>query len=104
MYKNIGKKIQDLAVILFALGVAVTGYMTLTLWNYNQNQALTTLVIGVLISWASTFVLYGFGSLINRCDSIFDRMKDTNEEVIELLQQQNTILRSLLKQSRNDDN
>lgn len=78
MFDNIGKKIKGLAKFFFALGVIVTviaGISNIALgadsWEgeYLIAIGIIYIVLGPIIAWAASFVLYGFGELIDKtCD------------------------------------
>ena len=72
MYDNIGSKIKSLAKVIFCIGVilCLLGGIALIgtlpdLWFIG----LLVMIIGPITSWISTWLLYGFGELIDKaCD------------------------------------
>lgn len=86
MYNNIGKKIKTLAKVLAWLGIAVSviagiaiiaggGAMSSYGSSYNMGGSaavagITTIIFGALGSWVSSFMLYGFGELIEKTTEI----------------------------------
>lgn len=81
MYENIGRKIKGLAIGLFVLGAAASILMGIYIMffdagNGNSNLAVNmiisilVMVIGCLVSWVSSWVLYGFGELIDTVEDI----------------------------------
>ena len=66
MFKNIGGKIKDLAEILCWIGVILSVIIALPSLKLNILRGIITIVIGFLVSWLGTFLLYGFGELIEK--------------------------------------
>ncbi len=71
MYNNIGKKIKVLAKVLAWIGIAasvISGLaMIIASSRVGGPMALTgilAMVLGSLLSWVSSFVLYGFGEIV----------------------------------------
>ena len=60
MYKDIGRMIKTLAEIICWIGIIVCGILGI----YTGRLIIT--IVGALASWLSTFVLYGFGELIDQ--------------------------------------
>lgn len=83
MYDNIGGKIKGLAKFLFlvdALAAVVSGIVMMG--SDDDLVGLGFLVIfgGVLIAWVSTWLLYGFGQLIENSDIIAQEFSRKNEK------------------------
>ena len=73
MYDNIGGKIKGLAKILCALESISTVIWGLYVMAEDADLALIGFLIiigGVLVTWVSTFLLYGFGELIDKACAI----------------------------------
>ena len=81
MYNNIGGKIKKLAGFLMGFGVllaVISGVRIISVgssYSYGSSGnatfiGLLTIVLGSLAAWAGSFVLYGFGELIERVQSI----------------------------------
>ena len=86
MFSNIGKKIKGLALILCIISIACFALMGIgmiiggIIENSNRYShgagtpliviGLIVIPIGVLISWISSFVLYGYGQLIHSVQNI----------------------------------
>jgi hypothetical protein len=72
MYDNIGDKIKLLAKILFALGAIAAIITGIVLIYHEETRQIAWIVIvaGPLISWASSWLVYGFGELIDNTNSI----------------------------------
>lgn len=74
MYENIGKKIKIVAVVIALIGTCVSFcYGLIMLFDSVRVAfAILTMLIGPFISWVSSFVLYGFGQLIENSDKLVD--------------------------------
>lgn len=75
MFDHIGRKIQILAIVLCALGITasvVTGIVYISAIDSPDARrvwaGILFMFLGSLLSWVSTFVLYGFGHLIENSD------------------------------------
>lgn len=70
MFENIGGKIKKLAIVLTVIGIIasfVVGIlMAVAASNLHQSQlgGILVIILGSILSWISSFVLYGFGQLI----------------------------------------
>ena len=81
MYNNIGKKIRILAIVtaaIFATLFIIIGVFLVTKQQFFAG--IPVIIFGPLFSWVSSFVLYGFGELIDKTGEIelkisSDRMK-----------------------------
>ncbi|MBQ3416360.1 MAG: hypothetical protein IJH32_00785 [Ruminococcus sp.] len=90
MFRNIGQKIKGLAIFLTIIGIIaslVIGISTIVnagkYAEYGNNGA-PSIVIGILeivagsiLSWLSSFVLYGFGQLVESAQNIERRLTGT---------------------------
>ncbi len=69
MYQEIGKKIKQLAKATFiveAIGAIITGFVLLVDWGIEDGWwALLIIVCGPIVAWVSSWLLYGFGELID---------------------------------------
>ncbi len=78
MFDNIGSKIKGLATVICWIGIIISiiiGFMTFAQFNRlapGRGVLMAILIIagGSLLSWIGSFVLYGFGELIDKADSI----------------------------------
>ncbi|MBQ9950148.1 MAG: SHOCT domain-containing protein [Clostridia bacterium] len=73
MYRNIGKKIKSLAVVMFVLLAIVSiglGIFLLCSSFYMMPVGIVVLVAGPVLAWISSFILYGFGELIDKVSDI----------------------------------
>lgn len=77
MFNNIGRKIKGLAEIICVLGIIASVFIGLGLKN--ASAGLTFLIVcgGSLLSWIGSFVLYGFGELV-------DTAMEMKEEIINI--------------------
>ena len=84
MFDNIGKKIKILAKVVCWLGITASGITAIRIWgksNWFQNtflNGLTVLVLGCLAAWAGSFLMYGFGELLERTVSIDTILRKAN--------------------------
>lgn len=90
MYNNIGKKLKTLAFTGFAVSsiIAVIVGSTIIIKGNDLLRGLAIILCGVFFSWTGSFVLYGFGQLVENSDIIrssltIDNQKEfSNTEVI----------------------
>lgn len=84
MFENIGGKIKMLAKILTALGCFASLVIGLAMGaKTGENGALLFLfiiLIGCLVSWLSSFILYGFGQLVENSDILAKHYKNQSEK------------------------
>ena len=83
MFSNIGGKIKALAQFCTWAGIiasVLTGAMILQNPRGNYVVGVAIIVFGSLISWISSFVLYGFGQLVQNSDAM---VKDRNVNAYE---------------------
>lgn len=71
LYNNIGKKIKILAKVLAWIGIAASVISGLGMIIVSSRAGgamaligILTMVLGSLLSWVSSFVLYGFGEIV----------------------------------------
>lgn len=82
MYSNIGKKIKVLAKVLAWIGIAasVISGLGMMIASSRAGDAMAfigflTMILGSLLSWVSSFVLYGFGELVENSAVIAGKKK-----------------------------
>ena len=86
MFGNIGGKIKKYAEILCWIGIGLSVVIALLLVandNGRNNSAFTgllLLIIGPLLSWVNSFVLYGFGQLVENSDEIVRHFKSEDRD------------------------
>lgn len=92
MYNNIGGKIKGLAVffcILGILGSLTVGILAIVAGSeldflfedggiYGAVGGVLIIIVGSLISWISSFLLYGFGQLVQNSDRISTALNKQN--------------------------
>ena len=75
MFNNIGFKIKMLARILTALGMVLSGIFGLITMFGSAAAGFSIIVVGCLGSWVGSFLLYGFGELIENVTEINEKLK-----------------------------
>ncbi len=81
MFKNIGFKIMTLAEILCWIGIVISVVLGIYQISTGINTSSELLIVygvliiifGTLFSWIGSFLLYGFGRLIENTDIIANR-------------------------------
>ena len=71
MFENIGGKIKTLAKVL--MWISIIGFAIYGIVMISEEQVLLgflIIAIGSLSSWVSSFVLYGFGQLVENSDKL----------------------------------
>ena len=84
MFKNIGDKIKTLAEVICILGIISSFVIGCILMAINLAfflKGILTIVLGSLASWIGSFVLYGFGQLVD--DVNFLRFNAENKAIEE---------------------
>lgn len=70
MFNNIGGKIKDLAMFFAFIGIiisCISGVMIMTSGEENcVIIGLGVMVVGSLVAWISSWILYGYGELIEK--------------------------------------
>ena len=93
MFQNIGKKIKTVAIVIMITGIllAALGGLVAFLEEYSVSNLfeafltfLTVAGLGILFSWLSVFILYGFGELVDQSMAMTQRQ----EEILRLLKEQ----------------
>jgi predicted PurR-regulated permease PerM len=93
MFQNIGKKIKTVAIVIMITGIllAVLGGLVAFFEEYSVGNIfsafltfLTVAGLGILFSWLSVFILYGFGELVDQSMAMTQRQ----EEILRLLKEQ----------------
>ena len=91
MFDNIGKKIKILAYVLTWVGIiasVITGIAMMNSFDSTvRTIGLIVLIVGSLLSWASSFIIYGFGQLIENTDIIAGRNKSSDSKNVSSNQQ-----------------
>jgi hypothetical protein len=93
MFQNIGKKIKTVAIVIMIVGIvlSVLGGLFAFWGGFLGIDFITALVgfvmiasLGILFSWLSVFILYGFGELVDQSMTMTQRQ----EEILRLLKEQ----------------
>ena len=69
MFTNIGGKIKTATKVFCGLAIALSVFLALGLFASDETvPGVILLIVGPLTSWLGSFVLYGFGELVeNSC-------------------------------------
>ena len=73
MFDNIGGKIKSLAQVVCWIGILCSVISGIVIMATDEDLAFlgfVVMVIGSLVSWVSSFTLYGFGQLIENTDQL----------------------------------
>ena len=87
MYDNIGGKIKSLAFASFiveALAAIIGGIALMD--GRGATEGVLLLIFGPIVAWVSSWLLYGFGQLIENSDIIaeeYNRKNEQHEKVVE---------------------
>lgn len=107
MFKDIGYKIETVAAVVCAIGIGVSIFGGLTL-AFVLNQMVLGIVIiigGTLVSWLSTILMYGFGTLVRTNEENNEKLNRLNEnldQLVEISERQRVLTSVLVKLTRND--
>ena len=78
MFDNIGGKIKALAQVVTWIGIIasiISGIAIISIDDEMIFVGLMVMIFGALSSWASSFVLYGFGQLVENSDKLVKMAK-----------------------------
>ncbi|MBE6956123.1 MAG: hypothetical protein E7450_01550 [Ruminococcaceae bacterium] len=73
MFRNIGKKIKVLALIIFIIETAaavITGISMMAVDEFLIPSGFLVLVAGPVVAWISSWFMYGFGEIIDKLTAI----------------------------------
>ena len=82
-YENIGNKIKGLAQMAFVvetIAAVITGFTLMATDEDLILYGLLVLIAGPIIAWVSSWLLYGFGQLIENSDIIAAEYNRKNEK------------------------
>ena len=74
-YKNIGCKIKGLATVIFIVEAVVSliyGLVLIASSKFTIVFGILLIVFGPILAWVGSWLLYGFGQLIENSDIIAD--------------------------------
>ena len=97
MYDNIGNKIKILAQIICVFGVVASVILGLVICfrtNEFNEIGLLYILIGSISSWISSFIIYGFGELIEKVCSIEKKVGTSKSNVF--LKTENSSINNLI--------
>lgn len=80
MFNNIGGKIKGLAQVICWIGIVAFAILGIRLISEDDDLVVlgfVIMVIGGVMSWVSSFVLYGFGQLIENTEPLRYYAKST---------------------------
>ncbi len=83
MFNNIGGKIKTSALILSWIGIIASIIIGFFLMATDEDLILygfIVAVLGTLVSWVSSFTLYGFGQLIENTDKLVELSKNNTKK------------------------
>lgn len=79
MFDNIGGKIKTLAQVVTWIGIISSVISGIALMSIDEDMifvGLMVMIFGSLMSWVSSFVLYGFGQLVENSDKLVKMSKE----------------------------
>lgn len=86
MYDNIGGKIKLLAIWIFIIeAIAAVIFGIDLVANDDGLFGFLTIILGPIVAWVSSWLLYGFGQLVHNSDIIaedFSRKNEKHEKVV----------------------
>ena len=71
MFSNIGSKIKVLAVVITCIGIVASIIIGIVLMTTDEElivPGILVMIAGSLLSWLSSFFMYGFGQLVENSD------------------------------------
>lgn len=83
MYDNVGNKLKTISVLFMVLGVLlsiVTGIILIVISNSFMLYGVIIIIIGPILSWIGSLVLYGFGQLVENSDILVSQNNKETEE------------------------
>ena len=89
LYANIGGKLKGFAKWIFIVGAIASVIGALVIIATAEYAVmifvgLMALIVGPIVSWVSSWLLYGFGEMLDTLDVIaYNTYKDTNEKPAE---------------------
>ena len=75
MFDNAGQKIKAAAEAFCWIGIILSIILGLMSVNKNVIVGFIIIIIGVLSSWVGSFLLYGFGELVDNSTKIVKNME-----------------------------
>ena len=75
MFNNIGLKIKTCAVVITIVGIVISIIWGIQVSKTDLVSGLLIVIVGCLSSWIGSFLLYGFGELIEKLTNIEKQIK-----------------------------
>ena len=78
MFDNIGGKIKGVAKVTCWIGIIASVISGLVMMIDDEDMiaiALLTILVGALASWVGSFMVYGFGQLVENSDTLVAQSK-----------------------------
>ena len=79
-FDNIGGKIKNWAKLIFAIEAITAVIAGLVIMNTTILAGLLVIVVGPIFAWISSWLMYGYGQLIENSDIIAEEYKRANEK------------------------
>jgi hypothetical protein len=80
MFDNIGGKIKTLAMTLTGLGITLSIVAGVISLSDGSIEGLFIMIFGSLLSWLGSFLLYGFGQLVENSDRMVELLEEIAPE------------------------
>ena len=83
MYRHIGRKIMVVAKVFAWIGIIASVLGGIGMMAANSDLAvlgIAVAVLGSLLSWINSFVLCGFGQLVDNSDEILHEMEQIRKQ------------------------
>lgn len=79
MFNNIGSKIKGLASFFTWIGIIASLVIGLNMLGHENTRGagISIMILGSLLSWVMSFVLYGFGQLVENSDKLVSMNEQT---------------------------
>ena len=76
LFSNIGSKIKNLASVIAWIGIILSVILGIVTFETSAGLGFLIMIFGGLVSWIGSFILYGFGQLIENTDEIRKSLKN----------------------------
>lgn len=83
MFNNIGAKIKGIAQFITVVGIIIciiAGFVIMTIDEDLIIVGLLVMVLGSLIFWLSSFILYAFGQLVDNTDKLVELQQPSDNK------------------------
>ena len=79
MFNNIGEKIKSLAIFSTIIGIVLSALLGIrAIFTHSFIEGLLIVAIGSFMAWIASFLLYGYGELIENTQIIASNMPKKN--------------------------